>query len=217
MMMTEDMELVRQYVADRSEEAFASLVTRHINLVYSVALRQLGDSHLAQEVVQAVFIILARKAPSLGPKTILSAWLCRTAQFLAARAARDRGRRQRREQEVYMQALSNEPEPGTSAWADIAPLLDIAMARLGGKDHAAIVLRFFEGKDYRQVGAALGVNENAAKTRVSRAVEKLRRSFTKRGVILSATTIGGTISANSVQAAPAALVKGISAVAMAKG
>ncbi|EEF60279.1 RNA polymerase sigma factor [Pedosphaera parvula] len=217
MMMTEDMELVREYAARQSEEAFAALVSRHLNLVYSVALRQLGDPHLAEEVTQAAFIILARKAGSLGPKTIVSAWLCRTAQYVAARAVRTQRRRQCREQETYMQSLLNQPEPEISRWPDIAPLLDVAMAGLGEKDHSAIVLRFFEGKDLKQVGAALGVNENAAKTRVSRAVEKMRRFFSKRGVTLSVAAITGAVAANSIQAAPVALAKSVTAVAVAKG
>jgi len=216
-MTTDDMELVRQYAGDGSEEAFATLVSRYVNLVYSVALRQLGDAALAEEATQATFIILARKAGSLGPKTILSAWLCRTAQYVAARAIRTQSRRQNREQELYMQSLSNPPEPETSPWPDIAPLLDSAMAGLGEKDHCAIVLRFFESKDLRHIGTALGVSENAAKKRVSRAVEKLRKFFVKRGITLSATVIAGAISAHSVQAAPAALAKSVTSVAIAKG
>ena len=217
MMMTEDMELVREYARHQSEEAFATLVSRHVNLVYSVALRRLGDASLAEEVTQAAFIILARKAGSLGSRTILSAWLCRTAQYTAANAIRAEGRRHGREQKVYVQSLLNPPEPETPTWREIAPLLDLAMAELGEKDHSAIVLRFFEGKDLKQVGAALGVNENAAKTRVSRAVEKLRQFFVRRGVILPAAVLTASISANSVQAAPAALAKTATAVALAKG
>src|SRR5258706_8970981 len=104
-MTREDMELVREYARDQSEEAFAALVARHINLVYSVALRQLGDPHLAEEVSQATFIILARKAGSLGSKTIVSAWLCRTAQYAAADASKIQRRRQRREQELFMESV----------------------------------------------------------------------------------------------------------------
>jgi uncharacterized protein (TIGR03435 family) len=217
MMMTEDMELVREYARHHSEDAFATLVSRYVNLVYSVALRQLRDVSLAQEVTQAAFIILARKAGSLGPKTILSAWLCRTAQYATANALRAECRRQCREQEIYMQSLLNQPEPDTSPWPGMAPLLDIAMAGLGEKDHNAIVLRFFEGKDLKQVGAALGVNENTAKTRVSRAVEKLRKFFIRRGVIVPAAVLTAAISANSVQAAPIGLAKSVTAVAIAKG
>jgi hypothetical protein len=116
-----------------------------------------------------------------------------------------------------VQSLLNQPEPDSSPWTNIAPLLNVAMARLGEKDHNAIVLRFFEGKDLKQVGAALGVSENTAKTRVSRAVEKLRKFFVSRGITLSAEAITGAISANAVQVAPVAFAKSLTAVAIAKG
>jgi len=161
-MTTDDMELVRDYAMHGSEEAFATLVSRHVNLVYSVAVRQLHDTHLAEEVTQAAFIILARKAPSLGPGTILPAWLCRTAHYAAADALRTQRRRQSREQEAYMQSSLNEPEPASSPWPEISPLLDSAMAGLRDKDYSVLVLRFFERKDLKQVGAALGISENAA-------------------------------------------------------
>jgi len=101
------MELVREFAARRSDAAFETLVSRHLNLVYSVALRQVRDPHLAQEVAQAVFIILARKAKSLGPKTILSGWLFRTAQYASADALKIQRRRKHREQEAYMQSILN--------------------------------------------------------------------------------------------------------------
>jgi uncharacterized protein (TIGR03435 family) len=214
-MTPNDMELVRAYARHHSEEAFAALVSRHVNLVYSVALHQLRDNSLAEDVTQAVFIILARKAGSLGPKTILSAWLCRTAQYAAANALRTECRRQAREQELAMEPY--QPESETSPWPDIAPLLNVAMAELGEKYHNAIVLRFFESKDLKQVGAELGVDERTAQTRVRRAIEKLRKFFIKRGITLSAAVIAGAISANSVQAAPAAFAKSVTAVAITKG
>ena len=143
-MMTDDMELLREYVRHNSEDAFATLVSRHVNMVFSVALRRVRDTHQAEEITQVVFIILARKAASLGPKTVLSGWLFRTARYTAAKAMTIQQRRQCREQEAYMQAAFNEPE--SEAWPQIAPLLDDAMARLGEQDHNAIVLRYFEGK-----------------------------------------------------------------------
>ena len=114
-----------------------------------------------------------------------------------------------------MQSILNEPEP--EAWKQIAPLLDAAMAQLGEKDHDAVVLRFFENKNFEEVGAALGASEDAAKKRVNRALEKLRKFFTKRGVSSTTAIIAGAISANSVQAAPVALAKSVTAVAVAKG
>ena len=214
-MPTDDLDLLREYARRNSEEAFATLVARHINLVYSVALRQARDPHLAEEITQAVFIILARKAASLGPKTILPGWLCRTARYASANALTIQRRRQRREQEAHLQSVLNESEP--SAWPQIAPLLDGAMEQLGQKDHDAVVLRFFEGKNFKEIGSALGASEDAAKMRVNRALEKLRKFFTKRGVVSTTAIIAGAISANSIQAAPMVLAKSVTAVAIAKG
>ncbi|HEX4646804.1 MAG TPA: sigma-70 family RNA polymerase sigma factor [Verrucomicrobiae bacterium] len=216
MQVVDDMELVREYAATRSEQAFAAIVARHINLVYSVAVRQLRDAHLAEEVTQAAFIILARKAGSLDSKTILYAWLCRTAQYAAADVLKTQRRRQRREQELHMESVLNQSEPESPAWLEIAPLLDAAMNQLGEQDHTAIVLRYFDGKDLKQVGAALGVNENTAKTRVSRATEKLRKFFIRRGITLPAAAIAGAVSVNSVQAAPIGLATSVT-VAAVKG
>ena len=148
------MALVREYAQSNSEQAFATLVSRHVNLVYSVALRQVRDPHLAEEVTQAVFIILAGKAKSLGPKTILSGWLCRTARYVSANTLSIQRRRQFREQEAHMESILNESEPGV--WNQIAPLLDEALNCLGEKEHDAVVLRFFDGKELKQVGAAMG-------------------------------------------------------------
>lgn len=214
-MMTEDMDLVREYAQHNSEEAFAALVSRHINLVYSVALRQVRDVQLAEEVTQAAFIILARKADSLSPKTILPGWLCRTARYVSARSLTMQKRREIREQEAYVQSVLNEPESTT--WTQIAPLLDAALAQLGEKDHDSIVLRFFQNKNMNEIGAALGASEDAAKKRVSRALEKLRKFFAKHGVVSTTAIIAGAVSANSVQTAPVALVKSVTAVAVAKG
>jgi RNA polymerase sigma factor (sigma-70 family) len=216
-MSGDDMELVRDYARRGSEEAFAKLVSRHVNLVYSVALNQLRDTHLAEEVTQAAFIILARKAGSLNSKTILSAWLCRTAQYAAADALRSQRRRQIREQEAYMQSMLNETEPDVAPWQDIAPLLNVALAGLGEKDHSALVLRYFEGKDWKQVGAELGIDQRTAQTRARRGVEKLRKFFVKRGVTLTSEGIAGAISSNAVQTAPSALSHTVTTLALAKG
>ena len=213
-MMSDDMTLVREFAASQSEPAFAALVERHIALVHSAALRQAGDAHLAEEITQAVFIILARKAASLGSKTVLSAWLYRTTRYAAADALRARHRRQAREQEAHMQSILNQPD--TDVWAQLAPLLDDALAELGETDRTALVLRFFENKTAREIAGALRMEEAAAQKRVARALDKLRAIFVKRGVTLTATVIAGAVAANSVQAAPVGLAVKVSVIA-AKG
>ena len=207
------MTLLKQY-ARGDESAFTTLFERHVHLVYSVALRQARNPPHAEEVTQAVFILLARKAKSLSPKTVLSGWLYQAARLTTASLIKREIRRRRREQEMYMQTLT---EPDTSLWEQISPLLDDAMGRLGENDRNAIVLRFFENKTPQEVAAALKLNEVTARKRVSRALEKLRTFFAKRGVVLTAAIIAGTISGNSVQAAPAALANPATALAIAKG
>jgi RNA polymerase sigma factor (sigma-70 family) len=207
-----DTELLRQYAEQDSEAAFETLVSRHVNLVYSAALRKTGNFHAAEEVSQAVFIILAQKARSLRKGTILSGWLYQAARLTAANFLRGEIRRARREQEAEMQ-FPNEPE----VWPHIVPLLEDAMGRLNEKDRNAVLLRFFEGKSFHEISTACGGTENAAKKRVAYALEKLRVFFARRGVESTLAAIGSAISMNSLQVAPAGLAQTISAVAIAKG
>ncbi len=208
----DDIALLRQYVERNSEEAFAVLVERHLNKVYSVALRHTHNPHQAQDISQAVFIILARESRRLGKRVMLSGWLYQAARLTAVTFVRSDIRRARREQEALMQTESE--ENASDAWRQVAPLLDAAMAGLNEADRQAVVLRFFDGKSLGEVAVALGVKEEAAKKRVSRALEKLRVFFARRGFSSTTALIAGAISANSVQAAPLGLAASVTAAAM---
>jgi RNA polymerase sigma factor (sigma-70 family) len=211
-----DMDLVRRYADSKSEPAFAELVHRHINLVYSVALRCVNNVQDAQDVTQAVFVILAKKAAGLREHTTLTGWLYETTRFTAMGFLRTKTRRQFREQEAYMQSNLNESD-ASSAWQQLAPLLENAMTRLNEKERTVLALRFFENKSGTETAALLRIQEWAAHKRMGRALEKLRKFFSKRGMTFSAATIAGAMSAHSVQAAPVGLAKTISVVAMTKG
>lgn len=182
MQSRDDSTLLREFAEQRSDAAFTELVSRHVNLVYSVAMRHTGNPHHAEEITQAVFVILARKVDRLLDARVLSSWLFQTTRLTANNFMRSEARRTRREQELLMQSGLN--ESGEDLWPRLAPVLDAAVAGLGEKDRRAIVLRFYEGRNLRDVGLAMDASEAAAEKRVNRALEKLRKLFTKRGLIL---------------------------------
>ncbi len=195
-----DRELLQDYVRDRSQDAFAELVRRHLDLVYSTADRLLRDRQLAQDVTQQVFFLLARKAGRLGSGTILSAWLYRAARNLSYETLRRESRRQRREQ-IAVEEMN---QSGTNAsWHAVKPFLDEAMARLSSADHDAVVLRYFENKSLKEVGEVLGASEDAAQKRVARALDRLRLHLVGRGITVSAAALAAAITAGAVLPAPA--------------
>ncbi|HEX5399633.1 MAG TPA: sigma-70 family RNA polymerase sigma factor [Verrucomicrobiae bacterium] len=210
--MTSDSELLRRFAKNHSEDAFAQVVKRHVNLVYSAALRQVGgDAQLAQDAAQSVFADLARKAGELSRRQNLTGWLYTSAYFAAAKIARTENRRRDREEKFMRDPTQNSGTglpPGQFApeadWEKIRPALDDAMHELNETDRDAILFRYFENQPFIQVGAKLGLNENAARMRVERALEKLRAIFAKRG-ITTAAALASVISANAVQVAPATL------------
>jgi len=202
--MIDDEQLLEQYKREKSETAFTELVRRHVDLVYSVALRVVnGDSHLAQDVAQKVFIHLARKPRILPKRVALAGWLHRHTSFTAATTVRTECRRRDREKvAMEMKELNDTAEP---RWESIAPLVDKALSDLRAADRDALVLRFFKRQELREVGAALGVNEDTAQKRVSRALEKLRSILSQRGVALTAAALGCALASEAVSAAPAGL------------
>jgi RNA polymerase sigma factor (sigma-70 family) len=196
---TTDAQLLRRFLQQRLEAAFAELVERHLDLVYSAALRQMaGDVHRAQDVTQAVFCELARKAPALIERPSLAGWLYTTARHIAARTQRGESRRARRE--VASLAMSDPPPnpAAMDAWESLRPVLDDAMHCLPARDREAVLLRFFENRSYREVGTALGVKENTARMRVERALERLRRQLERRGITSTAVILAGVLGTQTV-------------------
>ncbi|HEY1172255.1 MAG TPA: sigma-70 family RNA polymerase sigma factor [Verrucomicrobiae bacterium] len=208
-----DTQLLRAYAEKGSEPAFSELVRRHMDLVYSAALRMVCDSHLAQDVTQGAFVALAKSAGQLADHPVLSGWLHRTAQNIAAQTVRTDVRRRAREQEAsaMKELLSAEND---ASWEDIAPHLDAALGDLSEPDRDAVMLRYFERKSAKEMAQTLGISDEAAQKRVSRAVDRLRDSFAQRGVKIGASGLVLLITANAVQAAPAGLVLTISASAL---
>lgn len=218
--MIEDAELLRRYVMARSQAAFAELVRRRVDLVYAVALRQVGgDAHLAEDVTQKVFADLARKAPTLLDRTVLSGWLYRSTQYAASDVVRSERRRRAREQETtLMHELTGPNDPATD-WDRIRPLLDDALGELNDPDRDAIALRYFEGRAFAEVGRALRLTEEAARKRVDRALDKLAGILSRRGVTSTAAAVGAVLAQQAAVAAPAGLAASVagSAIAAAGG
>jgi RNA polymerase sigma factor (sigma-70 family) len=206
-----DLDLLRQYTEQGSEEAFATLVQRHLNLVYATALRQVRSSQLAEDVAQSVFLSLAKNARSLRPDTILSAWLYRVTRRAAIDVARGESRREQREQIALDLANMKSDSP---EWKHLEGLLDEVLETLDEPDRNAILLRFFQSKSLREVGEILGTSEEAARKRVSRAVEQLRAVFARRGHAVGAAGLVALLGAQAAHAVPAGLSAAISAAAV---
>jgi RNA polymerase sigma factor (sigma-70 family) len=208
------MELLGDYARNHSEQAFRTLVERHINVVYSVALRQTQNTQLADDVTQAVFIALAEKAASIPKNTILAGWLFRATRFAAANVRRSEARREYWEQKAAQMETPSSSSPSESESEQVTPMLNEALEQLPELDRAAILLRFFESKSMEEVGRTLGTTESAAKMRLARAVEKLRNIFRKRGVVVPTASVLAILSAQAAHAAPAGLASAVATSAL---
>ena len=211
---TSDQQLLLSYARQRDEGAFAELVRRHVDLVYSAARRLAIDPHLAEDVTQSVFTVLARQASEVARRldggAPLSGWLHVTTRNQAAVTVRTEERRRAREQEAV--AMLEPPVlESTANWEQIAPQLDQALAQLSDTDRDALLLRFFERRTAKEIGDRFGVGEEAAQKRVARALERLRSVFVARGLAVPSTTLAGVLIANAVQTAPIALAGTIAA------
>lgn len=195
-----DFALLRAYVDRNDQAAFGRLVSTHLDLVYAAALRQVRRADWAEEITQVVFVILARKAATFTSDVMLPAWLHRTTRYTSLNWVKVQTRRRKHERRAAEMA-ETEVNP-KQAWSDVGPLLDAAVQSLNPKDREVVLLRFFQQKSVAETGVALGISENAAGMRISRAVEKLRRYFSTRGVALTSLALGLTVAEHSVKAAP---------------
>ena len=210
--MSEDGRLLRLYREQGSEAAFARLAARHLDFVYATCLRETNNAAVAEEAAQVVFLLLAKKAPQLRPDQSLSGWLFQTARF-AARNARRRGERRKAWEEQAMAEMPSIGREGDALWDRIAPAVNDALAALGAKDREAVLLRFAEGLSFPELGTALGTSEDAARMRLNRAVDRLRRFFAKEGVTLSVAALTGLLADRTAQAAPATCAAAVANIA----
>ena len=211
--MIADSELLRRYRENRCERAFTELVERHIDFVYSAARRQVaGNADLARDVAQQVFIELAQKADSLSSNTVLTAWLYTRTRFAASKALRSEQRRHSREEKACMELQPPTPEP---EWDELQPVLDTVMHELDERDRTAVLLRYFEKRPLAEVGARLGLTEDAARMRLGRALDKLRQLLARRGITSTTAALAGLLLQQTVTAAPAGLALNIAGTALA--
>lgn len=203
-----DHELLHDFIARRDEAAFQALVRRHLNLVHAAARRITASDDLARDVAQSTFIRLARRATLIPRELALTAWLHRTCRSLAIDLVRSEKRRRAREQKAGQpsSAMDSATEP---AWAELAPVIDELVDRLPTQDREVLLLRFYRNLSHLAVGEILGLSEEAARKRATRAVEKLRALLARRGIATSSAALGLLLPAHASSSAPAALATSV--------
>ena len=213
--MQTDTTLLNDYVRNRSEAAFAELVRRHVNFVYAAALRQLnGDTHLAQDVAQAVFTDLARKAPALARHPVLTGWLFTSTRFAAVKQIRREQRRRAREQEAQLMPNDSATAGENVDWDRVRPVIDEALTELNDRDRQAVLLRCLQDLDYASLGAQLQLSDNAARMCVDRALDKLRSALARRGIRSTTAALAVALTGQAAVAAPAGLATTITGTAL---
>ena len=200
--MDDDGRLLRRFAEEGSQEAFAALTKRHLGLVYAVCRRELDSNEAAEDATQAVFLLLAQKAKTLRAGPSLAGWLFQTARFVARNARTQAARRAHYEGKA---AAMQSPPDDHAAWSDIEPLLNQSLAALPARDREGVLLRFFQGLTFAEMGAVLGLSEDAARKRVGRAVDKMRRFFEREGVPLSGVVLPALLSAHTLPPVPSHL------------
>src|SRR5688572_19123977 len=211
----DDATLLKDYVETGSQEAFGQLVSRHINFVYAAALRNVRDRHVAEEITQAVFIVLARKASTLRHEAVLSSWLLSTCRYASLGHMKMAARRKRHEKRAAEMVKTVWEEDADAQWPQYEGDLDAALAQLRDGDRKAVMLRFYEHKSFDEIATILGTAEEAARKRVSRAVEKLRGYFGVSTRTLPATAITYYLYTKLTVQAPLGLASQISTAATA--
>lgn len=216
--MTDDAELLRRFAEEGSEDALAEVVRRRVDLVYGAAWRQVrGNGALAEEITQAVFTELARKAGRLARHPALVGWLHTATRFATTKALRAESRRRAREQEAFAMNEVLSADEGAEEWERLRPVIDEALGELKERERAAILLRYFEKKPLAEVGAALALTETAARSCVDRALEKLHAALARRGITSTAAALGAVLAGQAGVAAPAGLAASATAAALAGG
>lgn len=216
--MTDDAELLLRFAREGAQDALAEIVRRHIDFVYQTALREVGgNAHSAADVTQEVFLHVARKAGSLAGHRVLKGWLFMTARYLAANLVRAEQRRRRREEKAHaMQTIDNDPA-GSADWSEVRPLINAALSGLSARDREAVLLRYFEGCDYVEIGTRFSLTADAARLRVERAVEKMRLALARSGVTSGTGALAAALTAQAGAAAPMGLAASVTATALASG
>jgi len=213
--MPDEIQLLRRYAENRDEKAFAALVEQTLPLVYPAALRQLdGAAHRAQDVTQTVFVELARQAQRLASRTEIIGWLYTSTHHVAAKVKRSEARRQRREEEAHIMLENTSVDSAHADWNRLRPVLDDAMHELSESSRQAILLRYFQNQPFGEIGRQLGLNEDAARMRVERALDKLHTLLARRGVTSTASALVVALTSQSAATVPAGLAASISYAAL---